>query len=174
LRYLRGRSDLDGGRLALWGDSFAPANSREENLAVPLDEQKLPRHAEPLGGLLALFGGLFENEVRAIYVHGGLTGYQSLLQGPYLYVPHDALIPSALAEGDICDVAAVLAPRPLRMEGLVDGLNRPVSADALASTFDRTRAAYRSLRAESRLQLLEGAPVDPSAARWILQQVQGN
>ena len=46
--------------------------------------------AEPLGGLLALFGALFEDDVRAVSVHGGLAGYESLLLSPFCYVPHDA------------------------------------------------------------------------------------
>ena len=122
LRYLRTRADLDAGRVALWGDSFAPANPEGRDLAVPLDADPFPHQAEPLGGLLALFAALFEDGVRAVYVRGGLTGFESLLQSPFFYVPHDALIPGALTAGDLCDVAAALAPRPLRMEGLVDGL----------------------------------------------------
>ena len=56
-----------------------------------------------------------------------ITGFESLLQSPFYYVPHDALIPGALTAGDLCDVAAALAPRPLRMEGLDDGLDRVVA-----------------------------------------------
>ena len=57
LRYLRTRADLDAGRVALWGDSFAPPNPEGRVLAVPLDADPFPHLAEPLGGLLALFGG---------------------------------------------------------------------------------------------------------------------
>ena len=128
LRYLRSREDLDAGRVALWGDSFAPPNPKGQDLAVPLGVDEFPDLAEPLGGLLALFGGLFEDGVRAVYVRGGLTGYHSLLQSPFCYVPHDVVVPGALTAGDLCDVAAALAPRPLRLEGLVDGLNREVPA----------------------------------------------
>src|SRR5207302_2413731 len=73
LRYLRGRGDLDAGRTALWGDSFAPANAPDADLAVPLDADPFPTAAEPLGGLLALLGTLHEDGVRAVYVHGGLA-----------------------------------------------------------------------------------------------------
>src|SRR5262249_22748443 len=118
LRYLRGRTDLDGKRLALWGDSFAPPNPADLNLSVPLDAQRLPQQSEPLGGLLALLGALFEKEVWAVSVEGGLVGYLSLLQGPFCYVPHDALVPDVFAAGDLCDLAAALAPRALRLHGL--------------------------------------------------------
>jgi hypothetical protein len=88
-------------------------------------------------------------------------------------VPHDAVIPEALTMGDLSDVAAALAPRPLRMEGLVDGVNHEVSADLLARTMEPTRSAYNSAGAESRLQL--GAGGDPghlTAARWLLRGLQ--
>ena len=83
LRYLRTRAELDAGRVALWGDSFAPANPADQAPAVPLDAEPYPHQAEPLGGLLALFRALFEDGVRAVCVRGGLTGFESLLQGQF-------------------------------------------------------------------------------------------
>ena len=70
LRYLRTRADLDAGRVALWGDSFAPANPAGQAPAAPLDADPYPHQAEPLGGLLALFTALFEDGVRAVCVAG--------------------------------------------------------------------------------------------------------
>jgi hypothetical protein len=105
-----------------------------------------------------------------VYVRGGLASFHSLLQSPFCYVPHDALVPGALTAGDLCDVVAVLAPLPLRMEGLVDGLNREVPAEALMQIQESARAAYRSLKAESRLQLGDGHQKG-QPARWALEQL---
>jgi hypothetical protein len=174
LRYLRTRSDLDATRLVLWGDSFAPVNPKDRTLEVPLDADKLPAQAEPLGGLLALFGALFEDRVRAVCVRGGLEGYDSVLRSSFCYLPHDAVVPEALTVGDLCDVAAALAPRPLRLEGLVDGLNRRVPKDALAKTYEPAVAAYRSAAVPNRL-LLGGESDEPvAAARWLLAQMRDN
>jgi hypothetical protein len=174
LRYLRGRAELDIDRLALWGDSFAPVNPRERNLVVPLDAEPFPDLAEPLGGLLALFGALFEDDIRAVYLRGGLTGYRSLLESPFCYLPHDAIIPAALTAGDLCDVAAVLAPLPLRLEALVDGRNRAVSAEVLAQAFEPAREAYRSVKAERRLQLRADRAESERASHWLLRQLAGD
>jgi hypothetical protein len=172
LRYLRGRGDLDATRVALWGDSFAPVNPPGRNLEVPLDAEAFPDQAEPLGGLLALLGALFEDPVRAVYAQGGLAGYHALLQSPFCYVPHDSVVPGALTAGDLCDVAAALAPRPLRLEGLVDGRNRAVTAADLAKAFEPTQAAYQSAGATDRL-VLESAGKEPAAAaRWLLAQLR--
>ncbi len=55
LNYLRGRDDVDAHRLALWGESFAPVNPPERDVAIPHEVEPTPDLAEPLGGLLALF-----------------------------------------------------------------------------------------------------------------------
>jgi cephalosporin-C deacetylase-like acetyl esterase len=171
LSYLRGRKELDPRRVALWGDSFAKANPPESNLAVPLDADRFPAQAEPLGGLLALFGALFQDDIRAIYAGGSLVSFQSILGSPFCYVPHDCIVPAALSAGDLCDVAAILAPRPVKLAGLVDGLNREVSSDELTQTFRAARDAYRSAKVEDCLQLEAGRADTKSAARWLARQL---
>ncbi len=72
----------------------------------------------------------------------GLVGLLSVLDSPFAYVPHDIIVPGALAAGDLCDLAAALAPTPLRMEALVDGRNVPAGGQALERCFEPTRRAY--------------------------------
>ncbi len=154
LGHLREREGVDGTRFALWGDSSAKVNPPGRLLEVPLDADKAPDQAEPGAALLALLGGLFEEDVRAVYARGGLVSYQSVLQSPFMYVPHDAIVSGALEVGDWTDLAAALAPRSLRLEGMVDGLNRRVSQEALAKAYTSVRDAFRgtpdrfTLRAE--------------------------
>ncbi len=169
LRYLRSRRDVDGRKPALWGDSLAAPNPEDRQTAVPLDADPLPEPSEPLGGLLALFGALFEEDVQAVCARGGLVGYASLLESPFVYVPHDAIVPGALTAGDLNDVAAALAPRPLRLEGLVNGLNQLVVPEGLAA-LEPVRAAYRS--APDRLQLLRKAPESDPPGRWMLARLR--
>jgi dienelactone hydrolase len=171
LRYLRGRGDL-AERVALWGDSFAPVNARDRNLAVPLDAD-LPDQAEPGGGLLALLGALYEDAVGAVYVRGGLTGYEALLTSPFCYVPADVVVPGALTAGDLCDVAAALAPRPLRLEGLVDGLNRRAPVAEVVRALGPARGAYRAAGAAEALRIDETAPADSPVSRWLFERLGG-
>jgi dienelactone hydrolase len=171
LSYLRARPELDAGKVALWGDSFAAVNPPDRNLAVPLDADPFPALAEPLGGLLALLGALFEDGVRAVTVRGALTGYRSVLEGPFFYVPHDVVVPGALTAGDLADVASALAPRPLRLEELVDGLNRAAPPDAVVKTYEPARAAYREARAEDQFRV-EAAGQGDSVAKWLLARLK--
>jgi hypothetical protein len=170
LKYLRTRKDIGSERIALWGDSLAPINSADRNVKVPLDAEQ-PNIAEPLGGLLALFGALYEDDVKAVYVHGGLTGYRSVLDSQFIHIPHDVIVPGALTAGDLCDVAAALAPRPLRLEGLVDGLNRAVKAEAVAKTYEPARAAYHEATGGDKLRLADESSAT-EAARWLLDNLK--
>ncbi len=131
-RWLQTCEDLDADRLVLWGESFAPVNDPSREFDVPWDAENLPSQSEPGGALLALFGGLFEEHVRGVYARGGLVSYQSLLESPYLYVPHDAAVPFAVTGNDVDlpAVAAALGPRPLNLEAQVDGRNRLVGPPA--------------------------------------------
>ncbi|MCE9527158.1 MAG: acetylxylan esterase [Planctomycetales bacterium] len=131
LQYLRSRQDVDGKRIALWGDSFAPVNPAGKDLAAPLDAGNLPPSSEPLGGLVVLLTALLEKEkdVRAVYSRRGLVSYQSLLESPYVYVPHDVIIPGAIPAGDLPLVVEALTPRKVRLVGQVDGQNRLVKPE---------------------------------------------
>ena len=120
--------------LMLWGDSFARSNPADAKVAVP-HEIKQPAHAEPLGGLVVLLAALYEDDIKAVYVCGGLSSYQSLLGSQFLHVPHDALVPGILTVGDLPDLVSLLSPRPVRLDGFVDGLNRRVSEKALGALY---------------------------------------
>ncbi|MBM4041348.1 MAG: hypothetical protein FJ290_22835, partial [Planctomycetes bacterium] len=85
LSYLRMRPEFDAKRLALWGDSFAPVNV-PPFADKPLESNDCPRECEPLGGLLALFAALFEENVKAVLVRRGLASFESLLCSPFVYV----------------------------------------------------------------------------------------
>ena len=172
LHHLRGRKDVAADRMALWGESFAAVNPPERTLAVPLDAEPPRELAEPLGGLLALFGALFEDDIKAVCIDGGLAGYQTLLSSPFLYVPADSTVPGALTIGDLCDVTAALAPRPVRLTGLVDGLNRTLSAEALRAAYEPARTAYQSAGAAKHLRIEPAAPSEEPAWRWLLNQVR--
>jgi dienelactone hydrolase len=122
------------GSMALWGDSFAEPNDPKATIAVPWEVSKMPRQSEPMGGYLALLGGVFGGDkVKAIYVRGGLVSYRSILDSPFCYVPHDAVIPGLLTAYPEttrnCDMDGLAEAQPkgrLRLEALVDGLNRRV------------------------------------------------
>ncbi len=135
--------------ISLWGDSFSEPNDPKMNFAKPLDVSNMPRQSEPMGGLLALLGGLYGGEkVKAVYVRGGLLSYRSVLDSPFSYVPHDAVIPGVLPSCDLDTLAAANAKHELLMEALVDGLNRRVDQVALDRIYGKNARAEPSSPAE--------------------------
>ena len=167
LRFLRSRSDVDAQRIALWGDSFAKPNACSANLAVPLDATQ-PHLSEPLGGLAALFTALLEDDIQAVVARGSLVGFHTLLDSPFCHVPHDILVPEALTAGDLCDVAATLAPCFLRLSELVDGQNRQITDTQLAAEFGRVTEAYKTAQSPNRLTLESTQQPPTSIAKWLV------
>ncbi|MCI0705629.1 MAG: hypothetical protein L0241_31605, partial [Planctomycetia bacterium] len=91
IRWLRARKDIDGKKLALWGDSFAKVNPDTARFVVPLDAPELPHYAEPGGPLLVSLAELYEGPVTMAYAQGRYYG--DLWNSPYLYLPHETIVP---------------------------------------------------------------------------------
>lgn len=167
LVYLRSRQDLNGRRIALWGESFAPQNADDVDIKVPYTADSRPAQAEPLGGLLALLGGLFEADVRCVVARGCLADYQSLLQSPFTYVAFDAVVPGALTVGDLPGLATGLAPRGVWIASAVDGVNQRVPADELTRLYAPAAQAYKSAGKANSLTFED--PSSGTLAKWLIQ-----
>jgi hypothetical protein len=170
LRYVRTRPDIDGRRIALWGDSLAQANSQQRDVRVPHGVDPSPSQCEPMGAAVALLAALYEDRLAAVAASGGLSSFQSALASTFCYVPADAVVPGVLTVCDVADVVAALAPRPVRLERLVDGHNRQVSDEDAAQTLAPAIAAFRAARTES---LSLPATLEPSTAtvQWLIARL---
>jgi dienelactone hydrolase len=130
LRYLAAREDLDAKKTVLWGDSTAKLNQHEDFLDQSVLQQPGPATmyiAEPMGGLLAMLSGLYEQDIRAVVATRSLISYASVLKDRFAYVSQDAIVPGILESADISDIIAALGARGVRIEGAVDGRNRAMA-----------------------------------------------
>jgi dienelactone hydrolase len=152
LAHLRKQEFIEPRRISLWGDSFAPVNPPGTRVGVPLDLPQ-PAQAEPMGGVLALLGALFEEGIASVRARGGLVGYTSLLESPFCHVPYDVVVPGVLTTGDLADVAASLAPTPVRLEAMVTGRNLLAPANGAERAYEIARRAYRKAKAEEKLRI---------------------
>jgi hypothetical protein len=167
LSYLEHRPDLDSGRLALWGESLMPVNGER----IAMDELSLwqvgpyiQQQGEPLGGLLAVLGALYDSNVKSVAVRNGLVNYTSLLDDAFVYVPADITIPGQLEAGDLTDIEAALAPRPMFLEDLIDGKNRLVPIADLHRQLESLYGAYRTT--PENLAVRSGE--ETGVAAWLL------
>ena len=127
LRWVRTRDGIDATRMAVWGDSFAGTNAADAKFAVPQDADPTATFSEPNAGAIAGFAGVFE-EVAVIYTRGQLAP-QTLFTSPYLYYPHEAIVPGVSSLG-----GWLTSGRAVRREGGADGLNRLVGDKPSAPT----------------------------------------
>jgi hypothetical protein len=132
LAVLREREDIDKSKIRLWGDSTAAANEWGDTLVRPLEHEQ-PWNVEPAGPHVVLLAALFEDGITEVRARGGLASWLSLMDGPATHFPYDNVVPGA-ALGDwpaVCEAVKV----PIRLEGLLDGLNRPAKADAVKKMY---------------------------------------
>lgn len=163
--YVRSRPDVDSQKISLWGESLTPPNPVAAAFAVPHGVERRPHQSEPLGSLLALLGSVYDDQVRAVYARGGISTYESVLGSPFVYTPHDVVIPSLLSLCDLPDLAALIAPRPLRLEALVDNLNRPLSPATAKRFYQGTLESYGKQNANGNVAIGDAAG---SAAEWLI------
>ncbi len=129
LSYVETRPEIDPRQIALWGEGLTPPNPDRMALDELANWQigpQIQQQSEPLGGLLALLGALYEKSIHAVVIEGGLDGFLSILEDQFAYVPSDVIVPGILEAGDIGDVAKALGPHPVLLENMRDGRNRVV------------------------------------------------
>jgi hypothetical protein len=161
---------IDTNRIVLWGESCSPP-APANNVAVPADF-KQPPLAEPLGPTIAstipASSKWRRDRCKAIIARGGLVSYRSVLDSPFVHVPHDALPINVFRAADLPDVWAHLAPKPLRLEGLVDGTNRRVTGERLEKALKPVKDAY----AKGGLVVKEDYTPDAELAKWIVERLK--
>lgn len=135
IAWLRTRGDVNSRHLGLWGDSYAMVNERQTYAPSPMGIAIEPAICEPLGGLLAMLGALYEPDVTAIFVHRGVHSFSGILSHWAVHIPHDAIVPGMLATGITgassepgltMTTVAILDGRVLRMSGMLEANNIPV------------------------------------------------
>jgi cephalosporin-C deacetylase-like acetyl esterase len=167
LGYLRTRPDVASKQIALWGESFTPTNPAKTDFKVPHGVDGQPIHSDPLGGLLGLLGALYDDDVRAVFVAGGLTSYHSVLTHFAVLVPHGDSVPGALTGGDLCDLAGALAPRPLHFENMIDHMNRPMPSEAVKAAYAPAIQGYAAAP-----RMLTFADKRTSPAAWLAERLR--
>jgi hypothetical protein len=168
-RYLASRPDIDPARLALWGDSFAETN--QDDFVFDQSEMQEPgpfvqHQAEPMGALVALLTGLYEDRVAAIAARRGLVSFFSVLEDRFCHLPQDVIVPAVLEVADVADIVGAQGSRPVLLEGFVDGRNKVAHNARLQSEFAAAlKASPHSVARE--------ASADPELASWLATQAMG-
>lgn len=129
LEFVRNRPDIDRKRIALWGESFASSLAKDAPFKYPRRVDR-PSESDPLGAELLLLTALFEEDLCAVAMRGGLISYDTVLDSPFVQAPHNVIVRDAFSAGDLPMLAAALPSLRLLRAGEVDGLNRSVTGQS--------------------------------------------
>jgi hypothetical protein len=88
-----------------------------------------PEECQPTGALLALLLGLYEDDVKSIVCRHGLVSYRSVLDSPFVQVPHECIVPGVFQAGDLQAIVDSLAGQDYTSEALVDGRGRLMASE---------------------------------------------
>jgi hypothetical protein len=166
--YLRTRGEFDAKRLAVWGDSPAEVNAADAKIRMPHRIDGQPNQPEPLGGMLAMLLALYEDDVKAVYIRGGLSDFRSVLSSQFVLIPHDVVVPGLPATCDLPELAAALAPTPLRLEASVNMHDQLQSEAETRAAYKPTTAAYKDAAAE----VFSIGAERTSPAKWLLPALE--
>jgi dienelactone hydrolase len=168
--YLINVPELDPDKIVLWGESCSPPADPAREFGLPADLPQ-PLLGEPLGATIVTTLGLAADpfkSFKAVIARGGLVSFRSVLDSPFVHIPHDSLPTDVFSAGDLPDMWAHLAPKPLRLEGLVDGTNRRVTGEKLAKALQPVTEAYK----KGGLVVNEDYTPDAELAKWIVEQLK--
>ncbi len=118
--------------IAVGGSGTEPLAS-DATFSYPRRIDNRPAESRPTGALLALLMALYEDDFNTVAYRRGLASYRSVLDSPFVQVPHEAIVPGMLREGDIRDLIDTLANKSIEVEYPVDGLGRLLTSDKVSS-----------------------------------------
>ena len=81
-------------------------------------------------------------------------------------MPHDFVVPGAISTGDIPSLAAAIAPRPLRVESAVTGVNRLAETQLVNKEWQFATDIYTQQKAKEELLLKSDRK---SSLRWLAE-----
>ena len=80
----------------------------------------------------------------------------------------DIMVRGILKVGDIPDIAAAIAPRPLVLAGFVNGRNVPLTSAALEQVLSPVRQAYE----DSNQLTIRAEPVESDLTAWLIARLK--
>jgi hypothetical protein len=140
VRYLRTRSEVDAKRVAIMGRGWA--------------------------GITAVFAASLDKQISATAAEAIPTSYAALAQAELYEQPAYFLLPGVLADFDLIDVFAALAPRPLLVLNPQDPLTRKMVEQEALLALGPARAAYDAAGASQALAV-KVEPLDTDVSKVL-------
>jgi cephalosporin-C deacetylase-like acetyl esterase len=149
--YLRGRPDVDVGRIRVAGRG--------------------------MGALLSLYAAALDPRLAGALCEEGLLTYQSVVSHPEYAHFLNVFLPGVLRDYDLPDTAVCVAPRPLLLLNAVDHARRRVAQEAVEVEYAAVRQAYAAANATEQFVIRGTIPQHEAWRRelyrwWLNREVE--
>lgn len=152
IRHIQNRREAKATEVILMSGSAIEPLAADATFAYPRRIDR-PDDCQPAPALLSLLAALYEDKVASALGRHGLVSYRSVLDSPFVQVPHAAIPPGLLRHCDLPDLVAALAPRTIVLDRLVDGRGRLVPAAAATKTYQAALNAFQAAGVPDKLTI---------------------
>jgi dienelactone hydrolase len=97
-----------------------------------------------------LHAAAINDRVKSVTIDGGLVSWDNVLRTPISHNQLANVVPGVLAQYDLPDLAAAIAPRPLTIRNPVDAAGKPLSKEGAEEAYKSVRAAYKAANASDK------------------------
>ncbi|MFO0866347.1 MAG: acetylxylan esterase [Gemmataceae bacterium] len=170
IRRLAKMPDVDAGRIALWGDSFAEVSLPDADLKVPYS-RNTPRPRRTDGWPCRRSHRIARTECESPADPCWPLRFSFGFRSSFVYLPNDAIIPGLFTIGDVPDLLASLAPTPTRVRSAVDASNRVVPEKNIRHRLQTAFDAYDTARAREQFDAQQQFNAIDDA-RWLAETLR--
>jgi dienelactone hydrolase len=96
------------------------------------------------GATVALYAGALEPRVASVTAANGLASYMTAVRAETHKGLIGIVVPGVLREFDLPDVAAAIAPRPLKLVGTLDATGSPLASADIAEMYKTAKQRYET------------------------------
>ena len=107
-----------------------------------------------IGGLLAMHAAAIDERITSVISNGALITYKSLIVDAVYSHGVEVFIPHVLKDYDLPDIAALIAPRPLKLLGLIDHKKETVEPEVVAQEYNWTTEVYELFNNAEKFSIL--------------------
>ncbi|HEX3967109.1 MAG TPA: alpha/beta hydrolase family protein, partial [Edaphobacter sp.] len=129
-----------------------------------------------MAALWCLYAAVFDERIRHLTCDRGLLSYRSLTEGDRYLYSADVFIPDVLLHLDLPEVAAAMAPRPLKFVAPQDAMKGTVDSTRAYEVYQLTREAYQTCGAATDFRIENRGTGEDEAMQLLnaLRDVESN
>ena len=118
-----------------------------------IDKSQLSCVGYGIGGLLAMHAAAIDERITSVISNGALITYKSLIVDAVYSHGVEVFIPHVLKHYDLPDIAALIAPRPLKLLNLVNHKKETVEPEIVAQEYNWATKVYKLFNSAEKLSI---------------------